>query len=262
MLKKNAKSAKSVIINVSMKECYAVLGAGINSLLQNSYLNPLPHSVIWLQRLSRGHTLEHFLRQCSHLVPGYDSKLGSSVNTPIFQVPTWEFGFGNGARAQSTRPCTRAVNWAQGFCVNTFCVGSLNALPTISQCSRFTECEDIFRLGTVCLNTSPFCAGARALVPGHQVWTLHDVRGWLLVYLCPLRIEVRLKNVPSNYGSVLVQGIFGFTELHCLRNNYRRKLWQNVDALWSDHSLKSTSNPLLRRGYTWTSFFRRLTWVL
>ena len=31
------------------------------------------------------------------------------------------------------------------------------------------ECEHIFRLGTMCLNKAPFCAGARALVPGHQV---------------------------------------------------------------------------------------------
>ena len=35
----------------------------------------------------------------------------------------------------------------------------------------FIECEHIYISGTQCLNTAPFCAGAQALVLGHQVWT-------------------------------------------------------------------------------------------
>ena len=49
------------------------------------------------------------LKQCSHLVPGHGARarysLGSNVNTPIFQVPTLEFGHGAGARLQGPNPC-------------------------------------------------------------------------------------------------------------------------------------------------------------
>ena len=37
--------------------------------------------------------------------------------------------------------------------------------------ARFVECEHIMLSGTQCLNTAPFCAGARVLVLGLQVWT-------------------------------------------------------------------------------------------
>ena len=37
--------------------------------------------------------------------------------------------------------------------------------------SRLNDCERVHILGTQCLNTAPLCAGAQALVLGHQVWT-------------------------------------------------------------------------------------------
>ena len=83
----------------------------------------------------------HKLRPRSHLVPEHGARarfsLGTNVNTPFFQVPTPEFGHGQ-------------------YKVETLYSGTKVG-------------TDI--LGTQCLNTAPFCAGARALVLGHQVWT-------------------------------------------------------------------------------------------
>ena len=62
--------------------------------------------------------------------------MGTNVNTPFFQVPTPEFGHSARARVQGLDSGTELGN-------------------------------DIS--GTQCLNTAPFCAGARVLVLGHQV---------------------------------------------------------------------------------------------
>ena len=61
--------------------------------------------------------------------------LGTNVNTPFFQVPTPEFGHGE-------------------YKVETLYLGTKVGTNI---------------LGTQCLNTAPFCAGAQALVLGHQV---------------------------------------------------------------------------------------------
>ena len=70
--------------------------------------------------------------------------MGTNVNTPFFQVPTPEFGHGARARVQGLK--------VQGLLYSGTELGN-----------------DIS--GTQCLNTAPFCAGARVLVLGLQVWT-------------------------------------------------------------------------------------------
>ena len=75
------------------------------------------------------------LRLCSYLVPEHGARvlflLDTNVNTPFFQVPMPEFGHGASAR----------VVLGHG--------------------------QHVDILGTQCVNTAPFCAGAQALVLGH-----------------------------------------------------------------------------------------------
>ena len=66
--------------------------------------------------------------------------LGTNVNTPFFQGLTPEFGHKHRARIQG-------LTLYSGTKVG------------------------VYVLGTQCLNTAPFRAGAQALVLGHQVWT-------------------------------------------------------------------------------------------
>ena len=129
------------------------------------------------------------------MVPRYDSYLSTNVSTPFSkavltlgaqrryyilnwfqcehafsQLPTLEFWHSAHARV-----VTRALNWALGPRVNTFYVGSLAFYPLFhnSENVLFSLTLNIFRDWVPFVWTQHhFCAGARALVPGHQVWTL------------------------------------------------------------------------------------------
>ena len=111
-------------------------------------------------------------------MPGYDSKLSINVNTPFSKYPTPKFRLGARARVQGRhlQCCTRAPSWELGPCVNTFGVGWLALYPQFRNSERVLGLLNMniqcFRFGTVCLNSAPFNAGARARVPGHQMWTL------------------------------------------------------------------------------------------
>ena len=80
------------------------------------------------------------LRPCSHLVPEYDSRWALMWTHLFFKYPRQNSG---------TVPVPE-------YKVKTLYLGTKVG-------------TDI--LGTQCLNTAPFCAGAWALVLGHQVWT-------------------------------------------------------------------------------------------
>ena len=113
-----------------------------NSQKESRYLSSPVYRcrVWWIQNWLQFE--QHRLR--SDLVPEHGARerflMGTNVNTPFFQVLTLEFG--HDARA-----------W---YKVSTLYSG--------------TELGNDIS-GTQCLNTAPFCAGARVLVLGHQVWT-------------------------------------------------------------------------------------------
>ena len=89
------------------------------------------------------------LMPCSHLVPKHSARarlsLDTNVNTPFFQGPTPEFGYGVRARVQGR------LALYSGTKVRVYIVSYL------------------YRAYTQCLNTAPFCADAQALVLGYQV---------------------------------------------------------------------------------------------
>ena len=75
------------------------------SLYGNTYDQPflgigIKNTVKFWIRNTSPHFHSASLRQCSHLVPGFYSTLGTNVNTPFFLVPTPEFGHGASARVQ------------------------------------------------------------------------------------------------------------------------------------------------------------------
>ena len=109
--------------------------------------------------------------------------LGTNVNSPIFHVPTLNFGHGAGAYA-----CTK---WLPGRCIHTvFSSGAVHCFYSLlSSCFKMTSGRakwsnyELSHLsGTQGVNAAPVSASTKVLVPEHQVWAVpyFNMKGFAL----------------------------------------------------------------------------------
>ena len=118
-------------------------------------------------------------RQSSHLVPGHGARvwysLGTYVNTPFYSSTHTRI------RARCRYPLVlglKSGHWVSVCTTVLLVLGQSTSLYSLS--SNFKMASDTvkwsnyvysYMSGTQGVNTTPFCDGTQALVPGRKVWT-------------------------------------------------------------------------------------------
>ena len=94
----------------------------------------------------------------------------------------------------------------------------------------------------MCLNTAPFCAGARVIVPGHQVWTLPNTKSESEMFS-----EIR-----SNRGSQKYASYFTWQVENKLFK--ASVLWMNNSRIHQDMKI-ARNDSVVKLGYSeWCGF--------